>query len=110
MPSAVKEKLVSELTEELKKSSHVIVTEYQGMKAEEFNDLRSKLYALGAKYKVVKGWAEDEIVKHLKLQKDNALVILGAYRRGTVSRWFRESMADVLMKETKVPLFIAHNK
>lgn len=63
-----------------------------------------------AAYKVVKGWAEDEIVKHLKQQKENALVVLGAYRRGTVSRWFRESMADILMKEIKLPLFIAHNK
>lgn len=63
-----------------------------------------------AKYTVLKGWAEDEIVKHLKQQQENALVVLGAYRRGTVSRWFRESMADILMKEVKLPLFIAHNK
>ncbi len=64
-----------------------------------------------AKYVVTKGWAEDEIVRHLKLQQHiNALVVLGAYRRGTISRWFRESMADILMKEVKLPLFIAHNK
>jgi hypothetical protein len=63
-----------------------------------------------AKYSVMKGWAEDEIVKHLKQTSGNAIVVLGAYRRGTVSRWFRESMADTLMKEVKVPLFIAHNK
>ena len=61
-----------------------------------------------AKYTVMKGWAEDEIVKHLKQTTENALVVLGAYRRGTV-RWFRESMADSLMKEVKLPLFIAHN-
>lgn len=63
-----------------------------------------------AKYTVLKGVAEDTIVNHLKKQQENTLVVLGAYRRGTVSRWFRESMADVLMKETKLPLFIAHNK
>ena len=63
-----------------------------------------------AKYTVMKGWAEDEIVKHLKQTQENTLVVLGAYRRGTVSRWFRESMADTLMKEVKMPLFIAHNK
>ena len=62
-----------------------------------------------AKYIVMKGWAEDEIVKHLKQTSENALVVMGAYRRGTVSRWFRESMADSLMKEVKLPLFIAHN-
>lgn len=63
-----------------------------------------------AKYTVMKGWAEDEIVKYLKQQQENTLAVLGAYRRGTVSRWFRESMADILMKEVKLPLFIAHNK
>jgi hypothetical protein len=63
-----------------------------------------------ATYNVMKGLAEDEIVTRLKLEKENALVVLGAYRRGTVSRWFRESMADTLMKEVKLPLFIAHNK
>jgi len=63
-----------------------------------------------AKYSVMKGLAEVEIVKHLKQQQENAIVVLGAYRRGTVSRWFRESMADILMNEVKLPLFIAHNK
>ena len=63
-----------------------------------------------AKYTVMKGWAEDEIVKHLKKQKEDIMVVLGAYRRGAVSRWFRESMADILMNEVKYPLFIAHNK
>jgi nucleotide-binding universal stress UspA family protein len=64
-----------------------------------------------AKYTVITGWAEDEIVRHLKPEKQvNALVVLGAYRRGAVSRWFRESMADILMKEVKLPLFIAHHK
>ena len=62
-----------------------------------------------AKYIVTKGWAEDEIVKHLKQISDNALVVIGAHRRGPVSRWFRESMADSLMREVKLPLFIAHN-
>lgn len=63
-----------------------------------------------AKYKVMKGLAEDEIVKFLKQQYGNALVVLGAYRRGAISRLFRESMADILMQKTKLPLFIAHNK
>ena len=62
-----------------------------------------------AVFTVMKGLAEELIVKRLKEQKDNTLVVLGAYRRGAVSRWFRESMADVLMKELRLPLFIAHN-
>jgi hypothetical protein len=63
-----------------------------------------------AKYIIMKGWAEEEIIAYLKLQEENTLIVLGAYRRGAVSRWFRESMADILMRNLKLPLFIAHNK
>ena len=59
-----------------------------------------------ASFKVLKGLAETEIVNYLKRQKGNALVALGAYRRGMVSRWFKPSMADALLKELKFPLFI----
>ena len=62
-----------------------------------------------AKYTILKGFAEDEIVKKLKQIHENSIVVLGAYKRGAVSRWFRESMADILMKEVKLPLFIAHS-
>lgn len=75
MPNTTKEKLVQSLTDELKKSDQVIVTEYQGMKAEEFDAIRAKLKPIGAKYKVVKnrlakialknvGW--DALSSHLK--------------------------------------------
>jgi nucleotide-binding universal stress UspA family protein len=63
-----------------------------------------------ATYTTLKGLAETEIVDYLKGQPGNPLVVLGAYRRSKVSRWFRPSMADTLMKELKFPLFIAHNK
>lgn len=61
-----------------------------------------------AKYAVLKGDAEETIPAYLKEQRTSSLVVLGAYRRGVVSRWFRPSMADVLMRELKLPLFIAH--
>ena len=63
-----------------------------------------------ARYTVLKGEVEKEIASYLKVQKANNLIVCGAYRRGMVSRWFRESMADVLMKNLKLPLFIAHYK
>ncbi len=61
-------------------------------------------------YTVLKGIPEIEIVNHLKDEEDNVLAILGAYRRTMLSRWFKSSMADALIKELKLPLFIAHNK
>ncbi|HMO33935.1 MAG TPA: universal stress protein [Lacibacter sp.] len=63
-----------------------------------------------AGFKVVKGEAEDQILKYLKRHKENELVVLGAYRRSEISRWFKSSMADVLMRVVDTPLFIAHNK
>jgi len=63
-----------------------------------------------AVFKVLKGLPEIEIVKHLQEEKKNVLVVLGAYHRGTLSRWFKASLADELMIELKTPLFIAHSK
>lgn len=63
-----------------------------------------------ATYKVVKGNAEEQVLGHLRNHEENELVVLGAYRRSEISRWFKTSMADVLMSELDTPLFIAHNK
>ena len=56
------------------------------------------------------GDPETEILSFLKKKKSNTLVVLGAYRRSTVSRWFKPSMADKLISKLNLPLFIAHNK
>lgn len=69
-----------------------------------------KYHYPGAGFKVLKGLPEIEIVKYLNEAKKNVMVVLGAYRRGAVSRWFKASMADELMIELKTPLFIAHIK
>jgi nucleotide-binding universal stress UspA family protein len=63
-----------------------------------------------AEYVVLKGIAEDEIVKYLHLPKNDPMIVLGAYRRSKFSRLFRPSMADHLLQHLKMPLFIAHNK
>ncbi len=63
-----------------------------------------------AQYIIAKGEAEEFIIDHLKKHKENELVVLGAYQRSEPSRWFKSSMADVLMKKLDTPLFIAHHK
>lgn len=62
-----------------------------------------------ATFTVLRGDAENEIVKQLKGNNNNLLIVLGAYNRGMVSRWFKPSMADILMEELNKPLFIAHH-
>jgi len=62
-----------------------------------------------AEFTVLKGDAATEILDQLKGKEENLLMVLGAYNRGMVSRWFRPSMADLLMEELNKPLFIAHH-
>jgi nucleotide-binding universal stress UspA family protein len=63
-----------------------------------------------AEYVILKGLAEDVIIKYLHREKKHAVVVLGAYRRNKFSRLFRPSMADYLLQHLDTPLFIAHNK
>ena len=62
-----------------------------------------------ATYTVVKGDPEEQIAAWLQNHKENELVVLGAYSRSELSRWFKTSMADILMRDLNTPLFIAHN-
>lgn len=61
------------------------------------------------KFAVLRGDAVTEILDQLKGREENSLIVLGAYNRGMVSRWFRPSTADILMEELNKPLFIAHH-
>jgi hypothetical protein len=63
-----------------------------------------------ATFTVLKGVSTVDVPGYIKDQKENCLIALGAYSRGNMSRWLKESMADILMRDLKVPLFIAHSK
>ena len=54
MPNQEKVELVSELLEELKNSSALLMTDYRGLRVTEIQGLRKKLRDVGADYKVVK--------------------------------------------------------
>jgi len=69
-----------------------------------------KRHFQNVEYKVFKGFAADEVADYLNAQSANTMVVLGAYGRGRFSRWLRTSMADILMKEFKIPMFVAHSK
>lgn len=61
-----------------------------------------------AKFTVRAGEPRKKIPAILKKEPSSTIVVLGAYQRGIVSRWFRPSMADILLSIVKLPLFIAH--
>ena len=56
---------------------------------------------------ILYGDARDQIFSHLLLKK-KAMIVMGAYGRGALSRLFKESTADKLLKTTNLPLFITH--
>lgn len=55
----------------------------------------------------LKGKTEQALFDYL-LKKQQALVVMGAYGRGMISRLFRHSHADLLIKTLAYPLFITH--
>lgn len=63
-----------------------------------------------AQFVIEKGDPGEKIVAHLSDHQENQLVVLGAYQRTELSRLFKASLADVLMRQVDTPLFIAHNK
>lgn len=63
-----------------------------------------------AVYTTLNGLPDIEIVNYLKSRDEGELIVLGAYRRGAVSMWFKPSLADTLIQELRSPVFIAHNK
>ena len=56
---------------------------------------------------MIKGDPEEEILQYLEGHRENELVVLGAYRRSEVSRWFKSSMADKLMRRIQTRLSLS---
>ena len=56
---------------------------------------------------IEKGDPEEQVFQYLKNQK-RPVAVLGAYGRVRLSQWFKPSIADLLLKDLDVPLFIAH--
>ncbi|MEJ5962881.1 universal stress protein [Pedobacter immunditicola] len=66
-------------------------------------------YFPNSNYNILHGNAEEKILTYLIESGKNELIVLGAYRRSKFSRWFKHSLADVLMNGLDKPLFIAHH-
>ena len=56
---------------------------------------------------ILNGDASDELFGYL-LGKKNAIVVLGAYGRGILSRFLKPSHASLLLRTINLPIFIAH--
>lgn len=57
----------------------------------------------------LKGSAKRHISGFINEHK-SSLVVMGAYGRSALSRFFKKSMSDYIMKKTDAPIFITHTK
>lgn len=58
-------------------------------------------------FELLEGSPSNELFGYL-LGKRNMFVVMGAYGRNNVSRFFRQSTADLVMKTINLPFFISH--
>ena len=58
-------------------------------------------------FEVMKGNTEDQLFDYL-FKRKNVFVVMGAYGRNSVSKFFKASHADLLIKTITQPIFIAH--
>jgi large subunit ribosomal protein L10 len=66
-----------ELAEVLKNSAHLYFTQYQGLKFQEMDDLRSQLRTVGSKYKVIKNSVLGHALKEAGVEVGDKEVLEG---------------------------------
>jgi K+-sensing histidine kinase KdpD len=62
-----------------------------------------------ATFTVLKGDTEEEIIRFLKMNGKDTLVVLGSSQRNMISRLFKRGIVDALIEKTQLPLFTVHN-
>jgi hypothetical protein len=58
-------------------------------------------------FEALKGETDVTLLTHL-LNRNNIFLVMGAYGRSAISRFFKHSQADLLIKTVSHPIFIAH--
>jgi nucleotide-binding universal stress UspA family protein len=67
-----------------------------------------KVHYENIEFVLLKGDASDQLFGYL-LQKKNAIVVMGAYGRNMISRFFKPSHAKLIVRTINLPIFIAHH-
>jgi nucleotide-binding universal stress UspA family protein len=57
---------------------------------------------------ILQGKASEELSGFINRYIDNMIVVMGAYGRTAVSRFFRQSLANAILEKTAASLFITH--
>jgi nucleotide-binding universal stress UspA family protein len=88
----------------------VSVNEAKGNHLKENQNIRELMgrHYSNVKYEVMTGDVAKEMKKFMKYNSRNSLVVMGAYGRNALSRLWRQSLANMVIKDIKVPVFISH--
>lgn len=65
------------------------------------------LHYPNASIQILKGTIRDELPRFIN-ELSNPLVVMGAFGRTALSRFFQESLASVVLRTTDAPVFVAH--
>lgn len=93
-----------------KQTTVVSINDQNGNHLKENTNIReliSRHYSNVA-YEVVRGDVGIEMRKFMKLNESNTMVVMGAYGRSALSRLWRQSLANMIIKDIKIPVFISH--
>ena len=77
----------------------------------EYDDLIREwlpLHYPNAIIEIIKGDTKKELTNYIN-RLSNPLIVMGAFGRSSLSRFFKESLANYIMTQTNAPIFIAHN-
>jgi hypothetical protein len=94
-----------------KKLSIIQVNKSGNWPHEDHERLKSWLenHYLDVNFISLNGDTENELMTFLFLKK-HVFIVMGAYSRNTISQFFNESTAEILIKTLTQPIFIAHIK
>lgn len=65
------------------------------------------LHYKDAQINLLKGDPREELPRYIN-NLSNPLVVMGAFGRSSFSRFFKESLANIILERTNAPIFIAH--
>lgn len=81
--------------------------EWSGPEKDKFLDWMKTHYSFIG-FKVLTGNTEDRLFDYF-FKRKNVFIVMGAYGRGNLSRFFRRSQADMLINIMTQPIFISHH-
>lgn len=86
----------------------IIPNDVMGIEYEDIINEWLPLHYKNSEIVILKGDPKEELARYINNQV-NPLVVMGAFGRSSFSRFFKESLANVIAKKTNAPIFITHD-